>query len=130
MIVVDTHIWVWWTAGSDRLSSSQLEVLRRGEQDGIGVSAISCWEIAKLVALGRLHLDRPVDEWLQQALDYQGVRLLELTPKIAAVSASLPGTIHRDPADQMIVATAMVHQCPLVTSDARLIAYEHIETIS
>ncbi len=54
MIVLDTHVWVWWALDPARLSKAQVEVIAANETDVIGVSAISCWEIAKLVELGRL----------------------------------------------------------------------------
>src|SRR5687768_488184 len=66
------------------------------------ISAMTCWEIAKLVSLGRITLSLPVDEWLDRALAYPGVRLLDLTPRIAVESTRLPGDFHRDPADQII----------------------------
>lgn len=130
MIVLDTHVWVWWVSGIDRLSDAQRGALAGGENDGIGVSAISCWEVAKLVELDRLELDRSVDEWLDLALNYPGVRLIGLSPTIAVVSTSLPGEFHRDPADQIIVATAMANDCPLASSDKRIIDYVHVETIA
>ena len=130
MIVIDTHIWIWWAHGSSHLSASQLGEIEASEQSGVGVSAISCWEVAKLVALGRLDLDRPVGDWIGSALAYPGVRLLGLTPAVAVASTQLPGEFHRDPADQMIVATARVHGCRLVTSDRKIVDYPHVETIS
>ena len=54
MIVLDTHIWVWWVHGDERLSQTRAEIIETHEADVIGVSAISCWEIAKLVEYGRL----------------------------------------------------------------------------
>ena len=95
----------------------------------VGVSAISCWEIAKLVEYGRLELPTSLDEWFDQALDYPGVQLLALTPEIAIESTRLPGDFHRDPADQIIVATARVYGCPLVTSDEKIVNYPHVTTI-
>lgn len=130
MIVLDTHIWVWWVHGDERLTRTQAEVIEANETDIIGVSAISCWEIAKLVEYGRLELPCSLHEWFEQALSYPGIRLLELTPEIAAESTQLPGDFHRDPADQIIVATARVHGCPLVTSDSKLVKYPHVETIA
>jgi len=130
MIVLDTHIWVWWVHGDERLTRAQAEVIKANEVDVIGVSAISCWEIAKLVEYGRLELPCSLKEWFEQALGYPGIRLLELTPEIAIESTQLPGEFHRDPADQIIVATAMVYGCPLVTGDGRLLEYPHIETIA
>jgi PIN domain nuclease of toxin-antitoxin system len=130
MIVLDTHIWVWWVHGDDRLTRTQAEVIEASETDVIGVSAISCWEIAKLVEYGRLELPCSLEEWFEDALSYPGIHLLELTPEIAIESTQLPGEFHRDPADQMIVATARVYACPLVTSDGRLLEYAHVETVT
>lgn len=123
MIVLDTHIWVWWVHGDKRLTETQIETVTANETNVIGVSAISCWEVAKLVEYGRLVLSLPPKEWLEQALSYPGIRLLELTPEIAVESTQLPGEFHRDPADQIIVATARLHNCPLVTSDGNLLNY-------
>ncbi len=130
MIVLDTHIWVWWVHGSGRLAESQQEAIRSNESDVLGISAISCWEIAKLVERNRLELPCSLSEWFVQALSYPGVFLLELTPEIAVESTRLPGQFHSDPADQLIVATARVHDCELVTSDRKLQAYPHVPTIA
>ena len=127
MIVLDTHIWVWWVHGDPALSASTRALLDSSETTGIAVSAISCWEVAKLVERGRLTLPCPVLDWLQQALSYPGVRLIELSPRICAESAQLPGEFHRDPADQIIVATARILDAPLVTVDGKILAYPHVK---
>ena len=129
MIVLDTHIWVWWVHGDAQLTQAQHEAITTNEMDAIGVSAISCWEIAKLVEYGRLELSSSLEEWFEQALSYPGVQLFELTPEIAIESTRLPGAFHRDPADQIIVATARVYGCPLVTSDDKILNYPHVTTI-
>lgn len=128
MILLDTHIWVWWVHGDDCLSASHAAVATESEEEGIGVSVISCWEVAKLVEYGRLDLPLPVGEWLSQALDYPGINLLPLTPEIAVESTRLPGAFHRDPADQIIVATARIHGIRLLTSDSKIVSYPHVET--
>jgi PIN domain nuclease of toxin-antitoxin system len=130
VIILDTHVWVWWVHGDERLTQTQMEVIEANETDIVGVSAISCWEVAKLVEYGRLELPCPLIEWFEQALGYPGIHLLELTPDIAVESTQLPGEFHRDPADQIIVATARVCGCPLVTSDGRMLAYPHVETVA
>ena len=127
MIVLDTHIWVWWVHGVPALSASTRAPLDSSEQTGIAVSAISCWEVAKLVERGRLTLPCPVLHWLQQALSYPGVRLIELSPHICAESTQLPGEFHRDPADQIIVATARILDAPLVTVDGKILKYPHVK---
>ena len=98
MIVLDTHIWVWWVHGDTALSDSIRATVDAEEQTGIFVSAISCWEVAKLVERGRLTLPCLPFDWLQQALSYPGVRLIELSPRISVESTQLPGAVHRDPA--------------------------------
>lgn len=129
MIVLDTHIWVWWVHGHSRLTNQQNQWLQQYESQGLGVSAISCWEVAKLVEYRRLALPCPVGDWLRQALAYPGVRLLELTPEIAVESTQLPGVFHRDPADQIIVATARMYNCESLTSDTNILSYPHVRVL-
>jgi PIN domain nuclease of toxin-antitoxin system len=127
MIVLDTHIWVWWVHGDAQLPPNYQAYIQAHEAGGLGTSAISCWEVAKLVERGRLTLPCPVDEWLQQALAYPGMQLLPLSPEVAVASTQLPEGFHRDPADQIIVATARVYGCPLVTLDQEIRAYPHVQ---
>ena len=129
MIVLDTHIWVWWVNGSAELTAGQRQALQAHIGAGLGVSIISCWEVAKLVERGRLQLTLPVERWLERALALPGVRLLELTPRIVVESTQLPGEFHRDPADQLIVATARIYDVPLLTADGKVLAYPHVQTI-
>ena len=104
-------------------------MLDDAEQTEIGVSAISCWEVAKLVECGRLVLPCPVFDWIRQALAYPGVRLIELSPRISVESTQLPGTFHRDPADQIIVATSRILNVPLVTVDHKILEYPHVRLL-
>ncbi len=127
MILLDTHIWVWWVNESKDLPTEHQQIIESAQLDGLGVSIISCWEVAKLVELGRLQLTIPVEEWLSAALQYPGIRLLDLTPKIVVASTQLPGSFHRDPADQLIVATARVLDVALVTIDGKIRQYPHIK---
>jgi PIN domain nuclease of toxin-antitoxin system len=129
VILLDTHIWVWWVDGAASMTPTQRQHVEDHETSGLGVSVISCWEVAKLVELNRLVLQCPVAEWIEKALAYPGVRLLYLTPRIAIESTQLPGAFHRDPADQIIVATARIRRCPLVTADARILNYPHVSTL-
>ena len=107
-----------------------MEVIEANEDGEIGISAISLWEISKLVANKRLELPIPLEKWFKQALSYPGVQIIELTPEIATESTRLPGEFHKDPADQIIVATARVMKCKLVTSDERILNYPHVKTVS
>lgn len=130
MIVLDTQVWIWWAMGNNvRLSKRQVDTISGHQSDQIGVSAISCWEVAKLVELGKIQLPVDLTEWINTALQYPGISLLELSPEIAIESTRLPGRFHRDPADQIIVATARVLDWPLLTTDERIRSYSHVVTI-
>jgi PIN domain nuclease of toxin-antitoxin system len=129
LIVLDTHVWVKWVAGDPEFPARHAAALREHEAKGMGVSVISCWEVAMLVSGGRLELALPADAWIDRALAYPGVRLIDLTPRIAVESTRLPPEFHRDPADRILVATARTLGCPLVTADEKILAYPHVQTI-
>lgn len=126
MIVLDTHAWLWWTAEDSRLSRNAARAIE--EADFIGISAISCWEVALLVGAKRLELDREPVIWMRRSLARERVILLELTPEVAVESVRL-GWDHRDPGDRLIVATALVHDAPIVTKDRNIRAYRAARTI-
>ena len=130
MILLDTHAWVWWVHGDARLSETQRKMLDARVAEGIGVSIISCWEVAKLVEHGRLKLPQDVAAWFGVALGYPGVRLIDLSPIVVVESTRLPQPFHKDPADQLIVATARVHDCPVVTADDKILKYSHVRTVA
>ncbi|MEH2433952.1 MAG: type II toxin-antitoxin system VapC family toxin [Nostoc sp.] len=128
MIILDTHIWVWWVQGDARLTKQHQNWLQQYESQGLGICIMSCWEVAKLVEIGKLTLPYSVEEWLTEALAYPGVQLLELTIPIIVESTQLTG-FHRDPFDQVIVATARINGCPLLTVDAKILAYPGVQTL-
>jgi PIN domain nuclease of toxin-antitoxin system len=129
MIVLDTHVWVWWVSQTPQWTAQLEQTLQAHQTTGLGVSLISCWEVAKLVEVGRLQLTIATLDWLHQALAYPGVQLLDLTVPIVVESTQLPGTFHRDPADQIIVATARVYNAPILTVDSKILAYPHVQTL-
>ncbi len=129
MIILDTHAWIWWVLDDEKLSPRQQAIIKENESGEIGISAISIWEAARLVELGKLELPCPLEEWFEQAINYPGIRVVELSPEIAIGSTRLPGQFHRDPADQIIVATARQFDCALVTSDERIPGYAHVKAI-
>lgn len=118
--------------GSERLGAKARKAIQRSlEIDTVLLSAISPWEVAMLVAKGRLVLDRDVGEWVHAALAQPGIQLVELAPDIAVASSRLPGEIHGDPADRIIAATARHRGATLVTDDSLLLDYGragHIRT--
>jgi PIN domain nuclease of toxin-antitoxin system len=129
MILLDTHIWVWWVDDSQQPTDRQRHVIQDNMRSGLGVSAISYWEVAKPVEYRRLELACAIEEWMEQAVAYPGIQLLELTPQIAIESTKLPGRFHRDLADQIIVATARLYDIPLLTADSRILPYPHVRNL-
>lgn len=128
-MLLDTHIWIWWVNGDPQLRPEHLNAISSAQQTGIEISIISCWEVAKLVENQRLVLSLPVRDWLNLALSFPGIRLLPLTLDILIESTQLPGTFHKDPADQIVVATARVHQLPLLTFDSKILAYPDVTLV-
>ena len=138
MIILDTHVWVWRVEEPELLSDAQRDAIEANEREdsGIGICATSLWEVAKLVEYGRLDLSYDLPDWFSIALAYPGVHVLGLTPDIAIRSTSIVERRNRgqpeqinDPSDQIIIATAIVHDCTLVTSDDKIIAYPDVRTI-
>ncbi|MDJ0596812.1 MAG: type II toxin-antitoxin system VapC family toxin [Pleurocapsa sp. MO_226.B13] len=129
MIVLDTHIWIWWVNDSPQLTEQYKQWIQNYQPQGLGISIISCWEVAKLVEKNRLVLSLPVDEWLRTALAYPGVQLLDLNVSIVVQSTQLSG-FHNDPADQIIVATAKVYDCFLLTADSKILNYAGVKTLN
>jgi PIN domain nuclease of toxin-antitoxin system len=124
MILLDTHAWVWWATSSPNLSKKAARAIKAAE--AVYISAISCWEVAMLVAKGRLIFDRDVEIWLDLALKLPGVQLVPLSPRIAVRSARLEEGFRGDPADCILVATALEYGCPLVSKDERIRKYPRL----
>jgi PIN domain nuclease of toxin-antitoxin system len=119
VILLDTHIWYWWVEKSPKLTEFQRRQMLKHKKHGLGVSIYSIWEIAKLQSAGKIKLKVPISDWVAGALDESGIRLLSFSKEVAIESANLPRPIHRDPADQILIATARHLDIPLLTADAK-----------
>ncbi len=130
MIVLDTHAWVWWVSGSPRLSArARGAISEHIGKEALRVSSISCWEVALLVARGRLELTMDVEDWIARSEALPFLKFLPVENRIAVRSVQLPPSVPQDPADRLIIATALSVGAQLVTKDARIQAYPEIETI-
>lgn len=121
--ILDTHILIWWLHDdAARLSKTQSRILVGLEEAGepAAVSAISLWELAMLRERGRLDTTKPVAELLEEVESHQLLEIIPLSGMIAAESVRLGDDFHRDPADQIIVATARCHDLTLITADERI----------
>jgi PIN domain nuclease of toxin-antitoxin system len=125
LLLLDTHCWLWAQLGLiQRLSRAALQAIRSAESEGnLRSSVISIWELAMLEKRGRVALPMNIRTWVDQALTKTGIAVAPLTPEIAIESVHLPGELHGDPADRMLVATARVLGATLLTKDDQLIRY-------
>ena len=127
---LDTHAWIWWVTDDARLSAAAKQVIgTNARKQGVWISAISIWEIARKVEKKQIVLDRPFRLWLEAALAYSGLFVAELTSDILIESCELPPPFHGDPADQIIAATVRHHRGRLVTKDHALRKYPHLVAV-
>lgn len=127
MIVLDTHIFLWMNLDPGRVPVHILNAVEAEAE--LGVAAISLWETAMLAQYGRVTIpDEPLLAWLRAALNAVKLRVLPITPEIAARSGILK--MHGDPADRLIAATAMEYGCRLATVDERLLNLKSLRTVN
>jgi PIN domain nuclease of toxin-antitoxin system len=131
MIVIDTHVLLWWTSSQDgKLTKTAVNNIEANLADGeILISAITSWEIGMLLQKGRLVLSMPITDWLAVVASIERIRFVPVDNDIAVHSTSLPGEFHKDPADRMIVATARHFNAPLITADEKIQKYEYVQTL-
>lgn len=130
MILLDTHVWLWWVQDPDRIRKQARRRIKTEEsRNGLLVSAVSFWEIALKHSLGKLELPMNVGDWFSAARSYPGVRIIPLSADAAAESTMLPGSFHNDPADRFLVAQARERGIPLATADRKILPYPFVETV-
>jgi PIN domain nuclease of toxin-antitoxin system len=124
-ILLDTHVWIWLTDDKrEELGPSTIRLLERASKAGtLVVSVISVWEVAMLVAKGRVRLSLEIEEWVEKALTIPGLMLAQIDPEIAIDSTRLPDWMEGDPADRILVATARRRGAQLATRDHPMVEY-------
>lgn len=121
-LLLDTHIVLWLDGGDDRLRPSTRTLIDTCWRNGgtIFLSAVTVWEIALLVDTGRVDLDIPIEAWVRRFLERPGIAAAPLDHRAACRSYQLHQLEHRDPADRLLIATAIELACPLITYDERI----------
>lgn len=123
-LLLDTHIWVRYLQGDPNLPRAIVRAVETARGRGAAfLSAISIWEVAVLVGKRRLNLPLDVEIWIERSLQLPGIQLLAFSPKIAIETARLPDPMHKDPADRILVATALVENLQLVTLDRDILRF-------
>lgn len=130
MIVLDTNALIWWIGDPDKLSKNARKSIEQAKKDKlIFISSITVLEIYTLMKKSRLGLDRLPDSWLNEIQSLSSVRFVPVDNMIAKASVELDGLDNKDPADRIIIATALDLGAKLVTSDKKIRDYKKVQTI-
>lgn len=121
--LLDTNVWLWSANKRSSLPPAELALLSDSDAT-FGLSIMSIWEVAKKHQIGKLPLSAPFGEWFRRALT-PNITIIQLTPEIITDAMKLPSFPNHDPADELIVATAVAHGLTLITSDKMLRGYKH-----
>jgi len=122
MILLDTHIWVRWLI-SDNIGSELTAIIENSEE--VHVSSISCWEVIYLSKRGRMELPIPAEKWIEVGLSGTQTTCLPIDRHMAVLAANLPDH-HRDPADRIIIATAIIYGAQLISFDEQFHKYDEL----
>jgi PIN domain nuclease of toxin-antitoxin system len=129
-MVLDTHAWVWWVSNPERIpvKASRLIDQAIAAGDPLRISSISVWEVAMLVDRGRLQLTMDVETWIAKSESLPELEFVPVDNRVATRAVQLAGFRGRDPADRLIVSTALGFGATLITGDTRLQRYRRVKT--
>ena len=128
MYLLDTNVWLWMVERPVTIPEKILPIVNNPLNYPFALSAISVWEVAKKVSLGKLGLSVPISDWMKKATNKTYIQILPLSVEVAVESTQLPGEFHKDPADQIIVATARQYNLIILTADRLILNYPHVKT--
>ena len=130
MIVLDTHAWIWFTSKPEALSKKAQKALEAAvKKKNVFVSSISVWEVALLVNKKRLKLSMDVTDWIAKSESLPFIKFIPVSNSIAVKSVNLPQPLPSDPADRIIIATALSIGASLITRDKKISDYAPVKTI-
>jgi PIN domain nuclease of toxin-antitoxin system len=130
MILLDTHVWIWFVSNPKLLSAKAINAVEAAmKKKAVYISSMSVWEVALLVMKNRMKLTMEVGDWVQKSELLPFMKFVSVTNSIALRSVNLPTPLHNDPADRIIIATAMSLGATVVTKDEKIRNYPHVKTI-
>lgn len=122
MVLLDTHIWLWWLLGDGSLSTVERNSLNQLASNGnLSISWVSVWETELLERKGRVSLFPNFQAWIEQATNPDVVTVLHADTDVVIAQRKLPEIFHSDPADRLIVTTSILSGFPLATHDRKII---------
>ena len=123
MLLLDTCALIWTVNDEAVAPQARKSIARAALAGELYLSPVSAWEIGLLVRRGKLRLAISAEKYVERAFRLPGTRVAPLTPEVAVRSSYLPGDLHSDPADRLLISTALEMGLRLVTRDERLLAY-------
>lgn len=129
VILLDTHTFVWWVSSPQKLSKAARQKIDiAASQSAIYISSISIWEIVLLASRGRLEFSIDIEDWINRCESLPFLNFVPVDNHVAIKANRLPEPFHQDPADRMILATALILNATLVTRDDKILSYPHVES--
>ena len=128
-LLLDTHVWVWSQEAPERLGPTATELLL-DDSNELLISPISTLEIARLIEGGRITLKGSLRHWVKKSTELLLANTVEFSHDTARKAYELTEPFHRDPADRILVATAQIEKCRLLTADERILAYPLVKTVN
>jgi len=125
LLLLDTHVWLWTVEAEERRVGRRARrlIALAESREAVRISPASVFEIVTLHTMGRLRLARPPEQWVRNAFELFGVRLVELSIAIAIDAGCIPRTALADPVDRLLVATARQLDATFLTRDAAILRY-------
>lgn len=130
MIIIDTHILLWWKLEDDSLKIEYKNILEHKSTEVIGISAVSIMEIICLYDRNRINLPEIPERWIAEIMIDPKIAVIPISAQIAIDAFRLPGDFHKDPADRIIVASARILNCPILSQDSKILDYSHVQHIN
>ena len=124
-LLLDTHVWFWALQSPEKLGPRCRAALELANNE-LCVATISTIELGQLQAAGRIAFRGTLEAWIRRGIQALGLQTADMSHAIAILAYALPGAFHKDPADRVLVATAIHEGFTFVTADARILAYPHV----
>ena len=125
--LLDTHIWIWSQEAIENIGPNTLSILK-DPKNSICISPISTLEIARLIQLKQILLSGSLKRWVSRSVNNLFCRTIPISHDIAMKSYSLHEPFHKDPADRILVASALCEELTLLTADERILDYPYVKT--
>lgn len=122
MVILDTHVWLWWLLGDGALKSFERKALDGLAESGeISISWVTIWETEMLERKGRIALEPNIFDWMEIATTPEVSKIIPVNTAVVLAQRKLPKSFHSDPADRLITSTSMLTEYPLATYDRRIL---------